>query len=641
VNFGVPASYGPRALAHCAKREYGVSMTVEEAAERRRRLITEVYPELTDYLAEDVHAILADTLHTTMTRVRWALGDVQLSCVRKILEGDPRRVDGPPYKKQFVDRVWAGLRTANQNPALEAPLRERAVGKELSRQVCMAGVATLTGRIRGRVRYSQARNTPFQGLAADGAALALFALVKEGFRVVGFVHDEVLVELPDEGGFVSKAVVEHVEKIMVREMEKVLDGLPAGVESALTTRWSKEAKYIVEGDKVLPWSPKETPPSLPAERDDLAHNDTIAVSPKPPPSPILPPATIALPPATSDRSRRETTVAPRPGRQKALSPPLKRHGGKNYLAAKIVALMPPHVHYVEPFAGGAAVLLARAPNDPRFFLSDHRDHQGVSEVINDLDGRLTNFWRVIGDVELFARFQRRAEAIPLSRPEFEKALAHEYGKDAVADAVAFFVENRQSRQALGTDFVTHVKSRVRRGMNDHASAWLSAVEGLPAIHERLRRVVIENRPALDVIREHDGEGTLFYVDPPYLHETRTATDAYGDFEMTEAEHRELLAVLLRCRGKVMLSGYPSRLYDETLIGWTRHEFDIANHASGEAKKDRETEVLWCNFGPTAGQGGTRAASNRLTNPRPQTVAERAQRNNALTPLRIVCGVTMR
>jgi DNA adenine methylase len=75
-----------------------------------------------------------------------------------------------------------------------------------------------------------------------------------------------------------------------------------------------------------------------------------------------------------------------------LTSPLKWHGGKHYLAARIVALMPPHLHYVEPYAGGLAVLLARDPEDERLFLSPHR---GVSELVNDLDGRLTNFWRVL------------------------------------------------------------------------------------------------------------------------------------------------------------------------------------------------------------------------------------------------------
>jgi DNA adenine methylase len=75
-----------------------------------------------------------------------------------------------------------------------------------------------------------------------------------------------------------------------------------------------------------------------------------------------------------------------------LTAPLKWHGGKHYLASRIVALMPPHLHYVEPFAGGLAVLLARDPDDPDKWMPPHK---GVSEVVNDLDGRLINFWRVL------------------------------------------------------------------------------------------------------------------------------------------------------------------------------------------------------------------------------------------------------
>jgi DNA adenine methylase len=132
-------------------------------------------------------------------------------------------------------------------------------------------------------------------------------------------------------------------------------------------------------------------------------------------------------------------------------------------------------------------------------------------------------------------------------------------------------------------------------MNEQASAWLTAVRGLPAVHARLMRVAVLNRPALDVIRQHDGPETLFYCDPPYLHHTRTARKVYRAFEMTEADHRAMLDALLACKGKVMLSGYPSELYDTTLAGWARHTFEQANNAAGGKAKRRMTEVIWCNF----------------------------------------------
>jgi DNA adenine methylase len=101
-------------------------------------------------------------------------------------------------------------------------------------------------------------------------------------------------------------------------------------------------------------------------------------------------------------------------------------------------------------------------------------------------------------------------------------------------------------------------------------------------------------PAIDLVVREDTKGTLFYCDPPYLHETRTSTDAYA-FEMSEEEHRQLLATLIDCKGKVMISGYSSSLYDSILVSWNRHTFELPNNAASGKVKRRMTEVLWCNF----------------------------------------------
>ena len=134
-------------------------------------------------------------------------------------------------------------------------------------------------------------------------------------------------------------------------------------------------------------------------------------------------------------------------------------------------------------------------------------------------------------------------------------------------------------------------------MNEQVSAWLNAIEGLPAVHARLKRVLILNRPALDVIREQDGPRTLFYADPPYLHETRVTTSEYGEFEMSEKEHDYLLQTLGNIEGKFILSGYRSELYDTAaeVFGWNRHEKKIHNHASGAKTKPVMTECCWTNF----------------------------------------------
>jgi DNA adenine methylase len=288
-------------------------------------------------------------------------------------------------------------------------------------------------------------------------------------------------------------------------------------------------------------------------------------------------------------------------RRRDVNIPLKWHGGKHYLAPRIVALMPPHLHYVEPFFGGGSVLLAREPDDASLWAAPHK---GVSEVANDIDGRLINFWRVLRDPVKFEAFRRRVEAIPLARADWEAAHGHAYGIDPVADAVAFFVDCRQSRSGQMACFTPVTRSRTRRNMNGNVSEWLSAVDGLAEVHGRLRRVLVENMPAIDLIRREDTPHTLFYCDPPYLHETRASTDSYR-FEMSQEQHRELLSVLLGCKGLVMLSGYPSDLYTSMLSGWVCHTFDLPNHVAGGSEKRRMTEALWCNIKSKQDRAGAR------------------------------------
>jgi DNA adenine methylase len=294
----------------------------------------------------------------------------------------------------------------------------------------------------------------------------------------------------------------------------------------------------------------------------------------------------------------------------AIVPPLKWHidGGKHYLAKRIIALMPPRCRnpnkpapddpgwlaYCEPYFGGGSVLLANNP-------------EGISEIVNDIHGDLTNFWTVLANEALFQHFRRIVEATPFSKPEW---LAAREGLDAehreesfdgnggisVVRAAWFFVACRQSHSGRMKEFAALTRNRTRRAMNEQASAWITAVEGLPAVHERLKRVVVLNEQALDVIRQQDGLRTLFYLDPPYLHETRVSTAAYA-FEMTADDHADLLSVLAGLKGKFILSGYRSDLYDRAAerCGWTREDVEIANHAAGGGEKRRMTECLWANY----------------------------------------------
>lgn len=265
-----------------------------------------------------------------------------------------------------------------------------------------------------------------------------------------------------------------------------------------------------------------------------------------------------------------------------LTQPLKWHGGKHYLAKALIDLMPPHVHYVEPYFGGGSVLLEKDP-------------VGVSEVVNDRNRELINFWKVLQSPDLFSQFIRAIEATPFSQQEWRDAeVVHSSGIPDPRRAVAFFVRCRQSRAGKFKSFATLSKNRTRRAMNEQASAWMTAVDGLPAVAQRLKRVVILNDDALKVVGREDSKNTLFYLDPPYLHDTRVTTSDY-EHEMTIEEHRQLLETIRHVQGKAMLSGYPSGLYDDLLADWKRVSITIDNKASSASKKPVKTECIWMNF----------------------------------------------
>lgn len=257
------------------------------------------------------------------------------------------------------------------------------------------------------------------------------------------------------------------------------------------------------------------------------------------------------------------------------------------MAKRIVSIMPPHVHYVEPYFGGGSVLLAKNP-------------EGVSEVVNDLDGELTNFWKVLQREELFVPFLRKIYAVPFSELEFLEAQPCPFwAHDPVASAINFFVKCRLSLAGRMKDFATLSRRRVRRGMNEQASAWISSIDGLPEVHSRLRRVVIlAARPALTVISQQDGADTLFYLDPPYPHDTRATVGEYRH-EMSDEDHRELLDVLKNIKGKFLLSSYPNPLYEKfrELHGWCMTLFDMPNNAAGGKEKRRMQEAVYTNFKP--------------------------------------------
>lgn len=259
-----------------------------------------------------------------------------------------------------------------------------------------------------------------------------------------------------------------------------------------------------------------------------------------------------------------------------MRPPVPYYGGKIRIADQIVAMMPPHLHYVEPFAGSLSVLLAKPP-------SPH-------ETVNDLDDVLVTFWRVLR--ERPAELARACMLTPHSRAEFDAARRLD-AQDELELARQVFVALTQGRS-----------SRLRRagwrhyidpagcsvGMPGYLAGYVDRMA--PAV-ERLQRVTLEHRPAAEIIAKYGTEPTaLLYVDPPYLGSTRANDRSYRVEMISDAEHQDLAESLLACRAAVMLSGYPSPLYDELYAGWDRAEILTATGQGGAW--DARTEVVWSN-----------------------------------------------
>tara|TARA_B100001105_G_scaffold95218_1_gene75758 strand:- start:787 stop:1575 length:789 start_codon:yes stop_codon:yes gene_type:complete len=239
---------------------------------------------------------------------------------------------------------------------------------------------------------------------------------------------------------------------------------------------------------------------------------------------------------------------------------------------------PPHGCYVEPFGGAAGVLLRK----PRVY----------AEVYNDLDAEVVNFFRVLRDPVLRQDLIHACRLTPYARDEFD--LAYEPTDDPLERARRTCVRAAMGFGSAGaTKATTGFRTDTRRKYGTAQHNWADYPEALASIGERFTGVLIEHRDAIEVIQSHDGHDTLFFVDPPYVHETRHMRNKGGyRHELDDDGHRRLLQALQAVDGMVVLCGYPHPLYDEGLPGWQRHE--TTARISGGRGTSLRTEVAWIN-----------------------------------------------
>ncbi|WEJ62192.1 DNA adenine methylase [Thiomicrorhabdus lithotrophica] len=260
------------------------------------------------------------------------------------------------------------------------------------------------------------------------------------------------------------------------------------------------------------------------------------------------------------------------------SPVLRYHGGKFRIADWIQSFFPPHTIYVEPFGGAASVLMTKKPSD--------------REVYNDLDSEIVNVFEVLRNNP--SELARLINLTPYARDEWKQSYEKtdnkiELARRTILRAYASFGSGGATKGTSGFRCYSKPDSTFS------PKEWNNYANKIEAFTDRLRSVIIENKNAINVIKDHDHEKTLFFIDPPYITETRTMTPGtkYYRHEMDNEAHQELINTLLELKGAVVLSGYDHHIYDVLIDnGWEKHH--KKSRAQGHKGTTSRVETVWLN-----------------------------------------------
>lgn len=260
------------------------------------------------------------------------------------------------------------------------------------------------------------------------------------------------------------------------------------------------------------------------------------------------------------------------------TPALRYHGGKFRLAPWIMQFFPEHQTYVEPFGGAAGVLLQK----PRSY----------AEIYNDLDGEIVNFFRVLRDPETRRQLVELVTLTPYARAEYEEAW--EDTTDPIERARRVAIRAQMGFGSAGaTKGTTGFRIDTKRAYGTAQHLWTEYPEAIAAAGQRFKSVLVENRPAIEVMLQHDSPQTLHFVDPPYVHSTRVRPRSGGyRHEMEDADHAALLQTLLGLDGFVVLSGYETDIYRDMLAGWETYQ--THSRISAGRGTALRVETVWIN-----------------------------------------------
>ncbi len=261
---------------------------------------------------------------------------------------------------------------------------------------------------------------------------------------------------------------------------------------------------------------------------------------------------------------------------KQILPPVTWFGCKSKLVKKIVRYFPEHRTYVDVFGGSGAVLLGKRPSKV--------------EVYNDINKKMFSLFSVLSDKEKTQELVRRLEFTPYSRDVFDDAIARVHTEpDEIELARLMIVVQRQSHGGCGKQWSYCVDAH-SGGYSGSVRRFHAGIERLKTIQKRMRKVQIENLCFSDLLPRYDRSQTLFYLDPPYVPDTRAQKDYY-EHEMCVEDHSRLVDILLGLDGMCILSGYRTHVYDPLdQAGWNRVEIDTYTWASRHNRQ--RVECLW-------------------------------------------------
>lgn len=260
-------------------------------------------------------------------------------------------------------------------------------------------------------------------------------------------------------------------------------------------------------------------------------------------------------------------------------PILRYHGGKWILAPWIISHFPKHRIYVEPFGGGGSVLL--------------RKQRCYSEVYNDVWDTVINVFKVMRDPVTAAALKQALELTPYARTEFMES-GEEHLKTITCPVEKARLTILRSFAGFGSaatnaKYATGFRANANMSGTTPAHDWVNYPKNIELFIDRLKGVVIENKNYQEIILQHDSPETLVYLDPPYVHKTRSMkrSNAAYEYEFSDADHAEMCRFVLGLKSMVVISGYPNDIYGVHLNGWEKSE--RAAFADGANKR---TEVLW-------------------------------------------------